>query len=125
MLLHKKCSYSELFWSQNTERYSVSLRIQSECAKIQTRITPNTDTFHAVIIISKLPAMMLLLNFTDVIKKKFLVCKLYIGHDIKFLIVSNLSMSISAVTFKFMSYMEINTMKNALKFCHVPLTAQK
>ena len=78
-----------------------------------------------MIIISKLPAMMLLLNFTDVIKKKFLVCKLYIGYDIKFLIVSNLSMSISAVTFKFMSYMEINTMKNALKFCHVPLTAQK
>ena len=31
-----------------TERYSVSLRIQSEWGKIQTRITPNTDTFHAV-----------------------------------------------------------------------------
>ena len=32
----------------NTERYSVSLRIQSECVKMQTRITPNTDTFYAV-----------------------------------------------------------------------------
>ena len=32
----------------NTERYRVSLRIQSECGKMQTRITPNTDTFHAV-----------------------------------------------------------------------------
>ena len=32
----------------NTERYSVSLHIQSECVKIQTRITPNTDTFYAV-----------------------------------------------------------------------------
>ena len=32
----------------NTERYGVSLRIQSECEKIRTRITPNTDTFHAV-----------------------------------------------------------------------------
>ena len=32
----------------NTERYSVSLRIKSECWKIQTRITPNTDTFYAV-----------------------------------------------------------------------------
>ena len=31
----------------NTERYSVSIRIQSECGKMQTRITPNTDTFHA------------------------------------------------------------------------------
>ena len=32
----------------NTKRYSVSLRIQSECRKIRTRVTPNTDTFHAV-----------------------------------------------------------------------------
>ena len=32
----------------NTERYSVSLRIQSECGKIRTRITPNRDTFYAV-----------------------------------------------------------------------------
>ena len=32
----------------NTKRYGVSLRIQSECGKIQTRITPNTDTFYAV-----------------------------------------------------------------------------
>ena len=34
----------------NTERYGVSLRIQSERGKIQTRITPNTDTFHAVFV---------------------------------------------------------------------------
>ena len=33
----------------NMDRYSVSLRIQSECRKIQTKITPNTNTFHAVI----------------------------------------------------------------------------
>ena len=32
----------------NTERYSVSLRVQSECGKIRTRITPNTDTFYIV-----------------------------------------------------------------------------
>ena len=30
------------------ERYEISLRIQSECGKIGTRITPNTDSFHAV-----------------------------------------------------------------------------
>ena len=35
----------------NTERYSVSLRIQSECRKMRTRITPNTDTFYGVAII--------------------------------------------------------------------------
>ena len=32
----------------NTEKYGVSPRIQSECGKIQTRKTPNTETFHAV-----------------------------------------------------------------------------
>ena len=32
----------------DTARYGVSLRIQSECRKIRARITPNTDTFHAV-----------------------------------------------------------------------------
>ena len=30
----------------NTERFGVSVRIQSECGKIRTRITPNMDTFH-------------------------------------------------------------------------------
>ena len=29
----------------NTERCGVSLRIQSECREMRTRITPNTDTF--------------------------------------------------------------------------------
>ena len=32
----------------NTERQFVSFRIQSECGKMQTRITPNTDTFCAL-----------------------------------------------------------------------------
>ena len=32
----------------NTEIYGVSLRNQSECGKIRTRKTLNTDTFHAV-----------------------------------------------------------------------------
>ena len=31
----------------DTKKYSVSLRIQSECGKIWTRITPNTETFYA------------------------------------------------------------------------------
>ena len=34
----------------NTERYEASLRIQSECGKMLTRITPNTETFYAVIV---------------------------------------------------------------------------
>ena len=32
----------------NTDRYGVSLRVQSECGKMRTRITPNTDIFHSV-----------------------------------------------------------------------------
>ena len=35
-------------FGMNTERYGVSLCIQSECGKIRTRITPNMDTFYAV-----------------------------------------------------------------------------
>ena len=34
----------------NRKRYSVSLRIQSECGKMRTRITPSTHTFYAVMI---------------------------------------------------------------------------
>ena len=36
----------------NTERYAVSLRIQSKCGKIWTRKTPNTSTFHAVTVLT-------------------------------------------------------------------------
>ena len=32
----------------NTERDGLSLCIQSECGKMRTRKTPNTDTFYAV-----------------------------------------------------------------------------
>ena len=51
-------SYSGLHFpciGLNTERYRVSLCIQSKCGKIWTRITPNTDTFHAVLIIGFQP----------------------------------------------------------------------
>ena len=32
----------------NTERYGISLHIQSKCPDMGTRITPNMDTFHVV-----------------------------------------------------------------------------
>ena len=38
----------------NTERYSVSFRIQSEYGEIRTKITPNTDTFYAVYVLRKI-----------------------------------------------------------------------
>ena len=40
LALRKKCPYSELFWSAFS-------RIQSECRKMGTRITPNTYIFYA------------------------------------------------------------------------------
>ena len=52
--LSEKCRYSEFFWSVfpafglNMNRYSVSLRIQSEFRKMGTRKSPNMDIFHAV-----------------------------------------------------------------------------
>ena len=50
--LPNKCPYSELFWSAFScikIQYGVPLRIQSECEKMRTRVTPNTDTFHEVL----------------------------------------------------------------------------
>ena len=41
--------YIPAFWL-NTEIYGVNIRIQSDYGNIRTRKTPNTDTFHAVII---------------------------------------------------------------------------
>ena len=40
--LRKRCRDSELFWS-------VFFRIRTEYGKMRTKITPNTDTFHAVL----------------------------------------------------------------------------
>ena len=37
-----------LAFGLNTERYRVSLSIQFKCRKTRTRITPNTDTSHAL-----------------------------------------------------------------------------
>ena len=56
----------------NTERYGVSLCIQSQCEKIRTRITPNMDTFHAVLEFTSLlgtleTGLQATLNFTDLL----------------------------------------------------------
>ena len=42
-------------FGMNTERYGVSLRIQSECGKMRTRITRNTDTFYTMTIFAVNP----------------------------------------------------------------------
>ena len=38
----------------NTQRYGLSVLIQSECGKMRTRITPNRDAFHAVLLMGLL-----------------------------------------------------------------------
>ena len=38
-------------FGQNAERYYVPLRTQSECGKMRTRITQNTDTFYAQLVL--------------------------------------------------------------------------
>ena len=43
LALREKCPYPEFFWS-------VFSCIQSECGKILSRKTPNTDTFYAVLL---------------------------------------------------------------------------
>ena len=48
LTLREKCPYSGFFWSVF---YFVFLRIQSKCEKIRTRKTPNTDIFHAVLVL--------------------------------------------------------------------------
>ena len=60
-------SYSGPYFSVfglNTERHEVSLRIQSECGKMRTRITPNTYTFHAACLIHVQRLMKFVLYFS-------------------------------------------------------------
>ena len=58
--LCEKCPCSDLFCTAcsriRTEyrEIGVSFRIQSECGKMRTRITPNTETFYAVSLNEKL-----------------------------------------------------------------------
>ena len=58
--MREMCPYSELVCSVfsriRTEygEISVSLRVQSKCGKIRTRITPNTDTFYTVRVVKNL-----------------------------------------------------------------------
>ena len=54
----EKCQYSEFFLSAfsciSTEYFEIvpSLHILSKCRKIQIRKTPNTETFHAVCVLT-------------------------------------------------------------------------
>ena len=80
ILLHKKCSYSELFWSvffrirteygleygitPNTDAFS---RIRTECGS-EYGITPNTDAFYVVFLTSSTDVS---IRYKRYINKKF------------------------------------------------------
>ena len=58
--LCKKCPYSEFFWfvfSRIRSKYGEIQSIQSECGKIRTKKTPNTDNFYAVLVIDLISLM--------------------------------------------------------------------
>ena len=46
-LLRKKCRYSELFWSVF---FPYPVQMRENAGKMRTRITPNTDSFYAVLL---------------------------------------------------------------------------
>ena len=69
-------------WIRRDTPYSVSLRIQSECGKMRTRITPNTDTFYEVVSFPSASGLQLffkkrlwhrcfLVNFAKFLRKPF------------------------------------------------------
>ena len=66
----------------NTERYGVFLRIQSECGKIQTRITPNTDTKPKWYVYVKRVAFLTSKIFSDIIHE-FHFLRSYLANLIK------------------------------------------
>ena len=60
----------------NTERYGVFLRIHFKCGKLWTRITPNTDTFQAVIV-----TLVLKLLEEVILVKTMLNCKKFFSKS--------------------------------------------
>ena len=62
-------------FGMNTERYGVSLHIQSECDKMRTGITPNTDTFHVVVILSTKQITFIIKNSTTLSKFRQIFCE--------------------------------------------------
>ena len=92
IMLRKKCPCLELFWSAisphftvfrlNTERYSLSVRIQSKSGKMRTRITPSTDSFHAVDDIENIkllakPEWNFIWTFTTIYGYLIVLCNFY------------------------------------------------
>ena len=72
-----------LAFGLNTERYFASLHIQSKCRKMRTRITLNTDTFHAVKVLtnedkfSKFATLSATIHLHNLLSKRYFVSVYY------------------------------------------------
>ena len=64
----------------STEIYGVSLNIQTKCRKTQTRITPNTDTLHAVHL-KRFVIEMLMDSINSAIPGFSMVTRLFNGNE--------------------------------------------
>ena len=81
LTLRKKCPYFPAF-GLNTERYSVSVRIPFKYGKMRTRITLNTDNFHAVLIEASLKCLPTNLS----LQKKIQFLKIFKGYTTNFIL---------------------------------------
>ena len=108
----------------NTERYRVSLRIQSQCWKMPTRITPNTDTFYA-----KFSILRLFMR-TNIPKKCVLesLTKIYQALDISATLVKCFSATGAKIT-SLISFICLNLMLRsfsiASKSCIIQISENK
>ena len=59
----------------NTDRYFLSLRIQSEYGKTQTRKTPYVDTFHSVVGLNQGPSVFKNQSLSSYYKYMWSLCK--------------------------------------------------
>ena len=106
------CIFLHSDWRRrDTEYLSVSLRIQSKCEKVRTRITPNTNTSYAVIILSK---FMIAEYFgsTDIsknnLKWKYFFVRTTFWEYTVFILLNNAGWIISEILYIFLNINRIN-----------------
>ena len=88
--MRNKYPDSELFWSvfSRLRMENVSLRIQSECGKIRTKISLNMDTFYAVLMSAVSSSCTSVCSYELDIKvtiyfHKFIVTHMWLYHHTK------------------------------------------
>ena len=99
--LREKCLYSELFWSAFACIWTVSLRIQSQCGKMRTRISPNTDTFYAVMLHITFLGSKMLESIWTKSRWRLKSCQKIVFEKIKIKMMHVLELNLSQYSLKF------------------------